>query len=114
LTHTMSDGSTNNTLSSAPSYVQQNQWTFFAVSFDKRPSSNEVSFYVGTDTASVTLVNQVSSSLSNTSEAVTAPVMIGAGFDGLIDNVRLFTARRNVTWTDEEGSVYSNTEVPNF
>ncbi len=114
LTLSMSDGSTTKTVTSNQSYSQQNQWTFFAVTFDKRPSSNEVSFYVGTDSATVTLVNQASVSLSNTSDTVTAPVMIGAGFDGLIDNVRLFTARRNVTWVDEDGTTYINDDVPNF
>ena len=60
LTLMMSDGSTTKSVSSSAVYTQQNQWTFFAVTFDERPSSNEVSFYVGTDTASVTLVNQAS------------------------------------------------------
>jgi hypothetical protein len=114
LTLTMSDGSTSKTVSSSAAYTQQNQWTFFAVTFDKRPSSNEVSFYVGTDTASVTLVNQASVNLNNTSDTVTAPVTIGAGFDGLLDNIRIFASRQNVTWTDEDGSVYTNTSVNNF
>src|SRR5436853_6876852 len=55
LTLSIGDGSTTKTATSPTSYGQQNQWVFFAVSLDKRPSSNEVSFYVGTDSAQVTL-----------------------------------------------------------
>jgi hypothetical protein len=53
-------------------------------------------------------------SLSNTSDTVIAPVTIGARFDGVIDNVRHLTARRNVTWVDEDGTTYINDDVPNF
>jgi hypothetical protein len=114
LTLTINDGSTNSTATSNTAYTQQNQWTFFAVTFDKRPSSNEVSFYVGTDTTPVTLVSQASLGRSNSSDTVTAPVTIGAGFDGLLDNIRLFTARRNVGWVDEDGTSYINDDVNNF
>ena len=86
----------------------------FAVTFDRRPSSNEVSFYVGTQSSPVTLTGQQSVSLSNTSDAVTAPLTIGNGFDGLIDDVRLFTARHDITWINDDGTSYTNTSVENF
>src|SRR5439155_2796963 len=106
LTLSIGDGSTTKTAISPTSYSQQNQWVFFAVSFDKRPSSNEVSFYVGTDTAQVTLAAQSSISSSNTSDTVAVPVTVGSGFDGLLDNIRIIGSRRNITWIDEDGPSY--------
>ena len=42
------------------------------------------------------------------------PVTIGSGFDGMLDNIRIFGARRNITWIDEDGLSYVNTDVNNF
>src|SRR5207247_6687231 len=114
LTLSIGDGSTTKTATSPISYAQQNQWVFFAVSFDKRPSSNEVSFYVGTDNTQVALAGQASISSSNTSDTVAVPVTIGSGFDGLLDNMRIIGSRRNITWIDEDGLSYLNTDVNNF
>jgi chondroitinase B-like protein/concanavalin A-like lectin/glucanase superfamily protein len=114
LTLSIGDGSTTKTATSPTSYNQQNQWVFFAVTFDKRPSSNEVSFYIGTDTSNVALAGQASISSSNTSDTVALPVTIGSGFDGLLDNIRIFGSRRNITWIDEDGASYVNTDVNNF
>jgi hypothetical protein len=114
LTLTVGDGSTTKTATSSQVFTQQNQWVFFAVTFDKRPSSNEVSFYVGTDTASITLAGQASISSANTSDTVAVPVTIGSGFDGLLDNMRIFASRRNVTWINDDGTSYINTDVDNF
>src|SRR5262249_28608219 len=115
LTLSVGDGSTTKTATSpSASYNQQNQWVFFAVTFDSRPSGNEVSFYAGTDATQVALVGQGSISSSNTSDTVTAPMVIGSGFDGLLDNIRVFGVRRNVTWIDEDGTSYVNTDVNNF
>src|SRR3954447_11482604 len=102
-----SSASSTQTATSNVSYGTQNDWVFFAVTFDARPSSNEVQFYVGSSGNDVTSAGQASISATNTSDLVTSQLVIGDRFDGLLDNMRLFTARKDITWIDEDGTSYT-------
>lgn len=78
-----------------------NQWTFFAVTFDKSLAANNVAFYVGTTNSAATLVNyatmpQVDFFNSSLSSAYGIGSLnsnygtTGQAFDGMLDNFRLF------------------------
>lgn len=109
LTLSMNSGTTSTTRTAVSdgSFTAANQWTFFAVSFDARPSSNEVTFYVGGESSPVTVAGTRSINLSFTSDTVASLLLIGSGFDGLLDNIRLFSARRDYTYTDDTGSTFT-------
>ena len=109
LTLAMNSGSSTRTAASNVAFGAQDEWTFFAVTFDARPSSNEVSFYVGSETGGVTLAGTKSINLANTSDTVTADLLIGAGFDGLLDNIRLFSARQSINYIDDTGNTFTKT-----
>jgi hypothetical protein len=109
LTLNIHDGSGSTSVTSDQAYTQRNQWAFFAVRFDQRPGANEVEFFVGTSAAEVTSAGIRSLSRTASSDTATADLTIGKGFDGMIDNIRLFSARRNITWIDEDGASYTRT-----
>ncbi len=103
LTLSMNAGTTSTTRTAVSdgSFTAANEWTFFAVTFDARPSSNEVTFYTGSETTTVTPAGTRSINLSSSSDTVTSDLLIGKGFDGLLDNIRLFSARRTHTYVDD-------------
>ena len=107
LTLTLNSGSSTKTAVSNAVFGAQDAWTFFAVTFDARPSSNEVSFYVGSETGGVTLAGTKSINLSNTSDSVRGDLLVGAGFDGLLDNIRLFSARQLIDYIDDSGNTFT-------
>ncbi|CAN5577566.1 hypothetical protein BH09PLA1_BH09PLA1_14280 [soil metagenome] len=107
LTLTVDAGGSSKTATSSTSFSLQNAWTFFAVTFDARPSGNEVQFYVGSETSDVASAGAGSISSSNSSDTVLASLTIGDRFDGLLDNMRLFTARKDITWINDDGTTYT-------
>lgn len=107
LTLTVDAGGSVKTATSSTAFTLQNAWQFFAVTFDARPSGNEVKFYVGSEATDVTTAGAGSISSSNSSDTVAAPIIMGERFDGLLDNMRLFTARKDVTWINDDGTSYT-------
>ncbi|MFA6962133.1 MAG: PEP-CTERM sorting domain-containing protein [Opitutaceae bacterium] len=82
-------------------YYGKDVWVFFAVTYDGTSSVNNVNFYYGTSSGSVTLITGGTKSLNGGSMSV-ASTALGLGnlagsnarpFDGSLDNVRLFGAQ---------------------
>ena len=107
LTLNLNSGTNSGSATSNAVFTATDAWTFFAVTFDARPSSNEVTFYVGSESADVTPAGTRSLGVSVTAASVASDLLIGSGFDGLLDNLRLFSARRQVTYTDDTGSTFT-------
>lgn len=107
LTLNLNSGTNSGSATSNAVFTAADAWTFFAVTFDARPSSNEVTFYVGSESADVTPAGTRSLGVSVTADAVAADLLLGSGFDGLLDNLRLFSARRQVTYTDDTGNTFT-------
>lgn len=88
------------------SYPADSGWVFFAVSFDA--STNEVTFYRGTPTTPVVPVgNDEAMTLDLSSDDVASELVLGRGFDGWMDNFRIFASRRTLEPDDRSGVGYN-------
>ncbi|MCX7001841.1 MAG: hypothetical protein NTV22_01045, partial [bacterium] len=85
---------------SSPSYTNYNSWVFFALTWINQvaqPSGN-VNFYVGTESASVSLVNTTTCPDALSVLPTQGKLAVGnrpglaRGFDGALDDVRIYTS----------------------
>jgi hypothetical protein len=79
----------------AGSYVSQQQWIFFAVTYDGTAASNNVKFYRGTTSQALQLVATGTVAVG-TERGSVSPLSVGNGangaraFSGLLDDIRIF------------------------
>ncbi len=103
-------------VTSAKDYTLTNEWMFIAVTYDGTQVSNNVNFYVGSQTGTVVQSGNVGS--LNQGPALTGSDLLGIGndrnftngrpLDGLIDDVRLYIGA-----TDNSG-VLSQAQLENL
>ncbi|MCX7003063.1 MAG: hypothetical protein NTV22_07300, partial [bacterium] len=86
---------------SSPSYATANTWLFFALTWINQVAqpANNLSFYVGTESTSVALVNTTTSPdglsvipTQGNKLAVGNRPGLARGFDGALDDVRIYTS----------------------
>lgn len=94
----------NQSAISGTSYGTTNAWVFFAVTFDGSLTTNNVNFYVGSTSASASLVttatiaatssiaNGVVATVGNASWLASGSAVNNRPFDGLLDNMRIYGA----------------------
>ncbi|MFA6960816.1 MAG: PEP-CTERM sorting domain-containing protein [Opitutaceae bacterium] len=99
----------NLSVDSGTGYTATGQWVFFAASYDGSLTSNNVKFYVGDTTTSVSLVstgtvnsglvsnNVVSMVLGNSSHNPSLADANNRPFDGLLDDIRLYGSASDST-----------------
>jgi hypothetical protein len=86
---------------SGPGYAKTKEWVFFAVTYDKSKRSQNVNFYIGTETQPVTLVSTTTLDVELRKDLLFqlgghSPG--GAGmFYGLLDNIRLYGSDTDAT-----------------
>lgn len=85
-------------------YNTNSTWTFFAVTYDGTVSATpNVKFYVGNTTTGVTQLGTTATNDSGTVGGTSGILAIGnsaggdRGFDGLLDNIRLFGSKTDAT-----------------